>query len=66
MVEGVVRKWIYEKGFGFINTEKQRKDVFCLSFDVKGAYDLDPGDRVQFEVEKTNKGLKAVNVKILY
>lgn len=65
-MEGVIRKWIYEKGFGFINVKKRRKDVFCHSFDVQGAYDLDPGDRVKFDLEKTDKGPKAVNVKILY
>ena len=65
-MEGVIKTWIEEKGFGFIDVKKQRKDVFCHSFDVKGAYDLDPGDRVKFDLKKTNKGIKAVNVKIIY
>ncbi len=46
--------------------KKKRKHVFCHSFDVKGAYDLDPGDRVEFDLEKSDKGFKAVNVKIIY
>jgi cold shock CspA family protein len=39
---------------------------FVIFFDVKGAYDLDPGDRVEFDLERTKKGARAVNVKILY
>ena len=65
-MEGVVKTWIDEEGFGFIKVKKKRKHVFCHSFDVKGAYDLDPGDRVEFDLEKSNKGFKAVNVKIIY
>jgi cold shock CspA family protein len=33
---------------------------------VRNCYDLDKGDVVEFEVEKTRKGPKAVNVKIVY
>ena len=63
---GEIKVWNEEEGYGFINVKHRKKDVFCHSFDVKGAYDLDPGDRVEFEIEKTNKGMKAVKVKILY
>jgi len=33
---------------------------------VKNCYDLDMGDIVDFEIEKTDKGVRAVNVKIVY
>jgi cold shock CspA family protein len=63
---GEIKVWNEEEGYGFINVKHRKKDVFFHSFDVKGVYDLDPGDRVEFEIEKTNKGMKAVKVKILY
>jgi cold shock CspA family protein len=34
--------------------------------DVHNCYDLDRGDVVEFEIEKTEQGPKAVNVKIVY
>ena len=61
-----MRKWLYDHGFGFIKTNESRKDIFCHSRDVKNCYDLDTGDIVDFEIEKTDKGVRAVNVKIVY
>ena len=65
-LKGIVKKWLYDHGFGFIKSEESKKDIFCHSRDVRNCYDLDGGDFVEFEVEKTDKGPKAVNVKIIY
>ena len=65
-LKGIVKKWLYDQGFGFIKSEETKKSIFCHSRDVRNCYDLDRGDVVEFEVEKTDKGLKAVNVKIRY
>jgi len=64
-LRGVVKKWLYDHGFGFIKTQDSKKDIFCHSRDVRNCYDLDRGDIVDFEIEKTDKGVKAVNVKIV-
>ncbi len=64
-MRGIIINWVEEKGFGFIRLEKYGKDVFCHSVDVKGAYDLDLGDRVEFKLRQTTKGPKAVHVKII-
>lgn len=54
-----------EKGFGFISREGEEKDLFFHSnnlIDVR--YDeLREGDEVTFDVEQSDKGLNAVNVK---
>ena len=42
-----------------------RVQLMTLQF-VRNCYDLDRGDVVEFEIEKTKKGLRAVNVKILH
>lgn len=65
-MRGIVRKWLYEQGFGFIKTDDSKKDIFCHSRDIKNCYDLDKGDMVEFEIEKTSKGSRAVNVRIVY
>ena len=65
-MRGVVKKWLYDHGFGFIKTQDSKKDIFCHSRDVRNCYDLDKGDIVDFEIEKTEKGVRAVNVKIVY
>ncbi|TFH18336.1 cold shock domain-containing protein [Candidatus Bathyarchaeota archaeon] len=64
-MRGTIKTWHYDEGFGFIAAES-RKDIFCHSRDVQNCYDLDKGDVVEFEIEKTNKGIRAVNVKIVY
>lgn len=65
-MKGVVKKWLYDHGFGFIKSREINRDVFCHSMDVRNCYDLDRGDVVEFEIEKTEKGPRAINVKIVY
>jgi len=57
----VIRSWIW-----FIKSREIKNDVFCHSIDVHNCYDLDRGDVVEFEVEKTDQGPRAINVKIVY
>ena len=65
-MKGIIKKWLYDEGFGFIKCMNSKQDVFCHSRDVRNCYDLDRGDQVEFEIENTNKGPKAVNVKLIY
>lgn len=59
--QGVVRNYNDEKGFGFISTQKLPQTVFVHVNDCK--VELKEGLKVEFEVEKGVKGLKAINVK---
>ena len=54
-----------DKGFGFIKSEGQEKDLFFHSNSVVGTTfnDLREGDSVTFETEDSPKGKNAVNVK---
>ena len=58
-------KSLTEKGFGFISQEGQEKDVFFHSSSLVGVTfpELHVGDAVSFEVESSEKGPRAVNVK---
>jgi CspA family cold shock protein len=63
MANGTV-KWFNEsKGFGFITSE-DGSDVFVhySSIQSNGYKSLTEGDSVSFDVEKSPKGPKAVNV----
>ena len=59
---GTVKWFNSDKGYGFISTE-EGKDVFVH---VNGLTDeIREGDKVSFDVEEGQKGLNAVNVRVL-
>jgi len=64
-LEGTVKKWFPYRGYGFIEPDSGEGDVFVHSSEIRGAYDLREGEKVEFEVESTYKGPRAVNVKPL-
>ena len=58
-------KWFDEKkGFGFISNDAGGPDVFVHFSDIqsKGYRKLVENDQVSFELQTTEKGLRAVNV----
>ena len=62
-MNGTVKWFNSEKGFGFIEIEGG-KDVFVHSSAIKGEgyKSLDEGQKVQFDVEDGPKGPQATNV----
>jgi CspA family cold shock protein len=64
--QGTVKWFNDAKGFGFIAPDDGEKDVFVHKTGIQGANSyssgLNDGDRVEFSVEQTPKGLNAVNV----
>ena len=63
---GVVKFFNDSKGFGFIIAEDTDEDVFVYRKDInknkKGLRTLLNDQKVEFEIEESNRGLKAVNV----
>lgn len=60
-------KWFNEsKGFGFLEQE-DGKDVFVHYSAISGSgfKTLKEGQKVQFTVEESDKGLQAVNVELV-
>jgi len=66
MAEGQVKWFNEKKGYGFIETATHG-DVFVhyTAIGGEGFRSLNDGERVSFEVEQTDKGLQAVDVKRL-
>jgi CspA family cold shock protein len=63
-LEGTVKRWL-DRGFGFIEVEGQEDQVFVHHTALDGASELVEGQKVEFEVEDSPKGPRAVNVKIV-
>ena len=61
MATGKVKFFNYQKNFGFIAPDDGSKDVFVHGSDCMDSINED--DKVEFDVEQGDKGLKAVNVK---
>ena len=64
MASGTVKWFNDRKGYGFIN-EEQGRDIFVhfSSIDMPGFKTLAEGERVVFEIEESDRGPEAKNVR---
>lgn len=63
-MEGTVKRWLTGRGYGFIEVGED-DDIFVHHTDLQDAYALMRGQKVEFDVESTPKGPRAVNVKVV-
>ena len=66
--QGKIKFFDAQKGFGFIDPDEGNKDIFVHRNNVENlGFDqgLEDGEAVEFEVEETDKGLSAINVRSL-
>ena len=61
-MKGTVKWYNAGKGYGFI-TDEDGKEVFVHRSAVPMEIFLDEGDQVEFEIEDSEKGPKATNIK---
>ncbi len=63
-MKGTVKMFNKEKGFGFIRTE-DGQDVFFhySSLNMDGYKTAEVGEKVEFEMEQSDRGLRATNIK---
>jgi len=67
MLRGTVKWFNDSKGFGFIEQEAGGEDVFVHHEAIQsdGYRSLQEGQKVEFEVTKEAKGLRAANVRLV-
>ena len=66
MAKGSIKKIVRDRGFGFIDAEDGREIFFHRSELNEVDFDnLQTGNQVVFEVEKTDKGAKATRIQIV-
>ena len=65
MHKGKIKKLVRERGFGFISDVDGREVFFHQSSLIDLKFDaLNEEQEVEFEVEKSDKGPRAINVSI--
>lgn len=66
-VTGIVKWFNSTKGFGFITPDQGDKDLFVHFSGIVGSNfrTLEEGAKVEFEVQDSDRGPSAVNVKAL-
>ena len=63
MTNGTVKFFNNARGFGFVAPEDGGDDVFVHK---SGLVDeITEGDKVSYDVEESEKGLNAINVKVI-
>ena len=64
-VQGTVKWFNKEKGFGFINIENEERDIFVhySQIQIVGYKELCENDVVKFDLIEKDSGLQAINVK---
>ena len=61
-MKGKIKMFNTERGFGFI-TGDDGKDVYVHKTSIEGGIALAVGDSVEYEVETSDRGLRAKGVK---
>jgi len=63
MSNGTVKFFNVSKGFGFIAPDDGSKDVFVHKTGLVD--EINEGDKVSYDLEESQKGLNAINVKVI-
>lgn len=67
MPKGTVKQFDAAKGYGFIRQVGMEKDIFVHHTEIKmeGFRTLEPGQHVEYDLKRDDRGVKAVGVRVL-
>ena len=66
VVKGTVKMFNKEKGFGFITTEAGEDVFFHFSaLNMEGYKTAEAGQKVEFTLEQSDRGPRAVNINLV-
>lgn len=60
-----MKRWVRSRGYGFIEPEGGGEDILVHHPDVGDLYELEKGQKVEYEVDKTRPRPRAVKVKVV-
>jgi len=63
-MKGTIKWYNARKGYGFIEGE-DGKDIFVHRTSLPEGIFVNEGDKVEYETEDSERGLKAINIKKL-
>jgi len=65
LLSGRIKWFDAKKGYGFILRDDSEPDLFVHVSSIRyGKENIQPGDAVEFEVETSQRGLRAANVRL--
>ncbi len=64
-MRGTVKRWLTGRGYGFIEPDEGGEDIFLHHSELQGVDTVEEGQRVEFDVQTTEKGPRAVRVKLI-
>jgi len=63
MKKGTVKFYNSMRGFGFIKVDESNEEVFVHKSEISGT--IHENDTVEFDIQNGQKGLNAVNVRVI-
>lgn len=64
-MKGTIKRWNSSIGYGFIEPAEGEEDILVHHSDIADLYELEEGQKVEFEVDKTRSRPKASKVKVI-
>jgi cold shock CspA family protein len=64
-LKGTVSKWIKSLGYGFIESDESAEELVIYHSDLIDLYELEEGQEVEFQIDRSKPRPKAIQVKVL-